>query len=306
MDGEPLRWLYHRLLHDPTLTRTRDCTYGDGIVCFVYFLAVLGGRSLRWAADKRNWPAWCRRLVAIPCHQQLCKRLKTASVAAAIEAVNDELRDRLPRGNEKVVDGKALVVGGYTHDPDAAACGQVPGGFAHGYRLHAIVDARCGAIDAFAVTSLGGDGTGEATVLRQALLPRVELGGGGGGCTLRGDANYDSNPCYAAVAAAGGRMIATRRKPGTGLGHGTDQHPDRLRAIEELERSPQAAALLASHKRLRNRAEQAFALLTNLPFGLGPLPNHVRRLPRVRMWVQAKITLYHLHKVLSRPAAAAA
>ena len=298
MDGEPLRWLYHRLLHDPTLARMRGCTYGDGVICFVYFFAVLSGRSLLWAADKRHWPAWCRR-VAIPCHQQLCKRLGRALAVAAIDTVNAELRDRLPRCGDKAVDGKPLVVGGYSHDPDAAV-GRVPDGWGRGYKLHAVVDASCGVIDAAEITPLD---AGEATVLREQLIPRLDLTG----CTLRGDANYDSNPCYAAVAAAGGRMIAPRRKPGTGLGHGTDQHPDRLRAVEELERrAPDRAAALALHHRLRNRAEQAFAQLTNLPFGLAPLPNHVRRLPRLRLWVKAKITLYHLHKVLALPATAAA
>jgi hypothetical protein len=298
MDGEPLRWLYHRLLHDHTLTRTPGCTYGDGVVCFVYFLGVLNGHSLLWASDKHHWPAWCRRIVRIPCHQQLYKRLKTASVVGVIDSINAELRDRLPRGRDKTVDGKALIIGGYSHDPDAAV-GRVPDGWGCGYKLHAVVDARGGAIDAAEVTPLD---AGEATVLRHALIPRVALAG----CTLHGDANYDSNPCYAAVADAGGRMIAPRRKPRTGLGHGIEQHPDRLRAVDELERSPDHAAALAIHRRLRNRVEQAFALLTNLPFGLAPLPNHVRRLPRVRLWVKAKITLYHLHKYLILPAIAAA
>ena len=123
--------------------------------------------------------------------------------------------------------------------------------------------------------------------MRRALLPQVDLRG----CTLRGDANYDSNPTYRAVADAGGRHVAPRRKPGRGLGH-HPQHPDRLRAARELERTPGG---LAEHKRRRNRVEQVLAHLGNLPFGLAALPPFVRRLSRVRLWVMAKITLYHLH-----------
>ena len=302
MDSEPLRWLYHRLLHDPTLRRKRDCTYGDGVVLFVYFLGVIANRSLLWAADKGHWPPWCRRL-SIPSYSQLCKRLQAGSARRTIEHVNAQLRDRLPRSCEKVVDGKALVIGGYSHDPDSAV-GRVPDGWGRGYKLHAVTDAAAGAFDALEVTPLC---AGESTVLRRRLLPRLDLRG----CTLRGDANYDSNPAYAAVADAGGRLIASRRKPGRGLGH-HPQHPDRLRAIDELERTsaapaaPAAPAAATTHKRRRNRAEQAFALLSNLPFGLSPLPNHVRRLRRVRLWVTAKITLYHLHKALALAASVAA
>ena len=287
MDGELLRWLYHRLLHDPTLARTPGCTYGDGVVLLAHFYAASNNGSLLWASDPAHWPAWCRAAVRLPSYSQLNKRLKTVSVTGALASIDAELRDRLPRGHEKVADGKPLVVGGFSHDPDAAR-GKVPDGWARGYKLHVIADAAAGAIDVHAVTPLD---AGEATVLRRDLVPRVDLRG----CTLRDDANYDSNPCYGAVADAGGRMVASRRKPGSGLGH-HPQHPDRLRAIEELERT---AGGSAAHRRVRNRVEQCLAHLTNLPFGLFALPNFVRRLPRVRLWVATKIMLYHLHKVLS-------
>jgi len=159
--------------------------------------------------------------------------------------------------------------------------------------LHAIVDSS-GAIDAFSVTALN---AGEAPVLRK-LADGVSLCG----VILRTDSNYDSNPTYTTIAQAKGKLVAPRRKPGTALGHHW-QHPDRVAAIAELEESP---ARLASHKRQRNRVEQVFAHLTNLSFGLSPLPNFVRRLRRVSLWITAKITLYHLHQVLSSQAAAAA
>ena len=139
------------------------------------------------------------------------KRLKTPSLARWIETIDAELRDRLPRGNDKVGDGKPMVVGGFSHDPDAR-WGKTPGdGWAKGYKLHAIIDAAAGAIEAWQITPLD---AGEATVLRRDLVPDCDLRGG---VTLRADANYDSNPTYRAVAAAGGRLIAPRRKPGTGL-----------------------------------------------------------------------------------------
>ena len=246
-------------------------------------------RSISWASNLANWPLWCRAaLRRLPSRSQVNKRLKTPSLARWIETIDAELRDRLPRGNDKVGDGKPMVVGGFSHDPDAR-WGKTPGdGWAKGYKLHAIIDAAAGAIEAWQITPLD---AGEATVLRRDLVPDCDLRGG---VTLRADANYDSNPTYRAVAAAGGRLIAPRRKPGTGLGH-CPHHPDRLRAINELERTPDARANLRAHKRARNRVEQTLGHLTNLPFGLWALPNHVRRLHRVRLWVSAKILLYHLH-----------
>ena len=107
MDGELLRWLYHRLLHDPKLAHARDCTYGEGCVCFAYLLGVLANRSLLWAADKRHWPAWCQR-VAIPSYSQLCKRLQRPAMRDTLDALNAELRNRLPRAAAAV--------------PAAAAC----------------------------------------------------------------------------------------------------------------------------------------------------------------------------------------
>lgn len=283
MDGELLRWLYHRLLGDPSSARTRECTYSDGLIAFIYFFATLTHHSPRWACQKRNWPPWCRRL-AFPSYSQLCRRLKNERHQQLIEQINSECKQRLPKGNELIVDGKPLVVGGFSKDPDATT-GRVPDGYARGYRMN-VVGSSAGAYEAFEVTGLNG---GEATVIRQ-LISGVDLKGR----IVRGDANFDSNPLYEAIAEAGGRLIAERRKPGRRLGH-RPHHPHRLRALEELEQTPDG---LAQHRRRRIRIEQSFAHLTNLSFGLCGLPNFVRRLPRVRMWVLAKITLYHLHRML--------
>jgi hypothetical protein len=298
MDGELLRWLYHRLMHDPNLARTRDCTFGDGVVLLAYFYAVMNHRSVLWASKIEHWPIWCRAVLALPSRAQLNKRLRTASVTRWITRVDAELRGRLPRGAAKVADGKPLTVGGFSHDRDAR-WGKTPGGgWSKGYKLHVVLDAARAAVDAWRVTPLD---AGEATVLRRDLIGACDLRG----CTLRADANYDSNPAYRAVAEAGGRLVAPRRKPHTGLGH-RRHHLDRLRAVWELERCDEAPANLRAHRRARARVEQGLGHLTNLPFGLWALPNHVRGLRRVRLWVAAKILLYHLHLARSLPVTAAA
>ena len=293
MDDELQRFLYHRLLHDPTLAHRRDCTYGDGVMLLLYFHAVASNRSLRWACQRRHWPIWCRATLKFPSYSQANRRLKHPYIAQIIAQLDVEFRTRLPHGPDKVADGKPLIVGGFSHDSHAR-WGKVPDGWARGYKLHVIVDAAAAAIDAFALTSLD---RGEATVLRQRLLGRIDLRG----VTLRADANYDSNPTYRAVADGGGRLIAPRRKPGRGIGHHF-QHPDRLAAIAELEHVPGG---LRAHKQQRNRVEQTLGHLCNLPFGLWALPSFVRHSDRVSGWVAAKIVLYHLYKTLARTKAAA-
>jgi hypothetical protein len=290
--------LYHRLLDDPKLAHEPNCIFGNGIILLVHFYAVLNNRSILWASKIKHWPCWCRAVLGLPSRSQINKRLKSESVTHWIALIDAELRERLPRGKDKVGDGKPLVVGGFSHDPDAR-WGKMPGdGWAKGYKLHALIDAVSATFDAWEVTPLD---AGEATVLRRDLLPACDLRD----CTLRADGNYDSNPTYRAVALAGGRHIAPRRKPGTGLGH-RPHHPDRLRARSELEHGPEAQQRLRQHKRARNRVEQVLGHLTNLPFGLWALPNHVRRLHRVRLWVAAKILLYHLHLTQAQALNAAA
>jgi hypothetical protein len=284
MDGELLRWLYHRLVKDRTANRTRYCTYSDGLIALVGLFAVMSNRSARWASVRANWPAWQKR--PLPSYSQLRRRLATPSVATLLRQLNEQLTDHLGRSNHKAADGKPLVVGGFTKDRDATR-GHVPGGFARGYRLHAVRDGVTGVIDVAAVTGLA---DGEASVLRP-MLRRTDLRG----CLLRADANYDSNALYALTASRGGRLIAPRRKRGRGLGH-HPQHPDRLKAIAELEHDPEARQ---SHRRWRADIERGFADLCNRT-GLFALPPFVRRLTRVRRWVRAKLLLYHLRLVLDQ------
>lgn len=284
MDGELLRHLYHELFHRGNSVLPPRCQFSDAVIVFIYFLAVVSDRSLRWAHDKRNGPLWARHL-RWPSYSQLMRRLRSDSVGHCIDRLNATFRRDLPRTADKVIDGKPLVVSPYSKDPDARYGRVSQGHWARGYKVHALVDSA-GAVETFTVTPLN---AGEATVAR-SLIESTDLKG----AIVRGDANYDSNPLYGAMAIRGGRLIAPRRKPGRGLGN-HPQHPDRLRTIKELESGPDARAAHALH---RIRVEQSFAHLTNLPFGLSPLPNWVRRLDRVTRWVKAKITLYHLYRSL--------
>lgn len=285
MDDQLLLHIYHRLF-DPDKNKADPhpsvgCVYSDALIALVYLLGCLRDRSPRWAAQRRNWPLWMRRLAG-PSYSQLMKRLKTHPVQRLLALLFLEYRDRLPASARKFADGKPLTVGGFSKDPDATS-GKLPGDcWGRGYKVHVLAEAT-GAVQLFSVTGLG---VGEPTAMRR-LVTAAELQG----AVVRADSNYDSNRLYGAVARMGGRLIAPRKKPHTGRGH-QRQHPDRLRAIEELEGQP---GLLKSHRRERVRIEQELGHITNLPFGLSPLPNFVRRLPRVTLWVLGKLLLYHLY-----------
>jgi Transposase DDE domain len=291
MDGQLLAWLYRRLLRDPILGHTRDCTYSDGLILFLYFYGVIFNRSARWAVDKRNWPLAYRRL-DFPSYSQLCIRLKRASVSQVIRQIDAELQERLPSSNLKFIDGKPLTISGFSKDPDATF-GHATGGPACGYKLHALVDSL-GKIERSQVAPLHAS---EKTVMRQ-MLQNQSLSK----AIVRADANYDANHLYERIAHCGGRLLANRRKPFVGIGY-HDHHPDRLRAIAELERSPKS---LRQHQSIRSAVERHFGHLTTLPCGLWALPGFVRRLHRVQQWVNAKIVLYHLHLLLRQEASHAA
>lgn len=278
MDDELLREVYH-VLFSKRPVHTPDCTFPDAVIVLIHLFAALRQLSAPAALEKGRWPLWLRRL-KFPSHSQYNRRVKTPRVQTLLSELNTHFRDRLPRTPEKAIDGKPLIVSGFSKDPDTRR-GKVPAGWARGYKLHLIVDAG-GAVEAWQVTSLLG---GEPTVGLD-LVGQVHLQA----AILRGDSNYDSNVLYAAVAQRGGRLIAPRKKPGTGLST-RQHHPHRLRAIAELETRLKGRA---DHDLHRIRVEQTLGQLTCVSFGLWGLPPSVRRLHRVRRWVAAKIALYHV------------
>ena len=280
MDGELFRRLYKAAGAVASKTVGRRCTFSDFDVLLTFVLAAAAHRPISWACERSNRPLWCWR-ANVPTPSTMSRRTRTRQFQRLLLELDAALRAELPGSSLKYLDGKPLLVAGHSKDRDARR-GRAAGGWAGGYKFHAVVDA-CGAVGAFAVTPLG---AGESTVARELLTPACDLRG----ALVLADGNYDSNPLYAAVAAAGGRLLAPRRKPGTGLGHGRRQHPDRLTAVEQLERTPGG---LRDFRRLRLGVEQCFGLMTQL--GLGAPPPWVRRLRRVRMWVMGRVIVYHAH-----------
>jgi hypothetical protein len=190
----------------------------------------------------------------------------------------------------KMVDGKPLPVSRHSQDPDATF-GRGAGGLDKGYKLHAIYGAS-GDILTWQVHPIN---VGEKAVAATLV---EELSGEG---YLLGDANYDGNPLYAAAGAHGHQLVAPRRMgTGQGLGH-RRQTPERLRAMEMLEGPSNFGRELFQQRR---QIETRFGNLCSFGGGLVCLPPWVRTLPRVRLYVAAKILIRAARNVIIRKGAA--
>jgi hypothetical protein len=245
----------------------------------MWLWAVLHDRPLCWVCRREN----CRgrfRPRRLPSVSQFCKRLATPRFELARRRLHDVLAARGHGDLLNYLDGKPLVIQGYSTDPDARngiACGK----YAFGYKLHARVT-RGGFIAEYTVLPLHEGEPNTARSLLERLTP---------GALVLADANYDSGPLYQAVASRGARLLTRLkgqhlRRPGS-LRRAT---PARQEAIDAWNATPRQCERALE---VRDGVERVFARLGNFGGGLGPLPAWARRLPRVRRWVDAKIAIYH-------------
>ena len=289
--------------------------FGDSWIAVVYLWAVLHDRPTVWACDERNWPAEVRWR-SLPSQSTMSRRLRTVGVQSLLARAEASLRDLFPRGPSKWVDAKPLPVGGASKDRDARA-GRAVRGKARGYKVHAVVDARSGMIDAWAVASMADN---EKHIAREVVPAAVRAGEAAGAAVLyvSADNEYDGNGTYDMVAAAAEhapQLVARGRKGAKGArrpkGHGhRRQSGRRLRgtSLAEAYDSPLnplgrrdlprsfGRQLLAD----RNGIERRFGLLGNFGGGLGPLPNWVRTPHRVALWVQGKLLVLMAREWLKR------
>jgi len=243
-------------------------------IAAVLLWAALHDRPAAWACDRRHWSSTRRRPDRLPSAATLSRRQAGVAVGMLLRAAEGRLRAALPPRLLACLDGKPLLVGGPSKDPDAAR-GPAFGRMAKGYRLHAVWGGRA-VPEAWDVTPLN---VSEKAVARD-LLARA----GGGGYVLA-DRNYDANPLFDLAAARGYQLVVPMPDPRAGQGHHY-QSPARLRCIA-LVRGAFGRRLYAG----RGQVERCFGNAGAFAGGLGPLPNWVRRLPRVHRWVAAKLLI---------------
>ncbi len=277
MEDELLRELYPEIRQLDRMS-IRGICFSNAQIVITQCWAVINDRPTKWACQRRNWPLWAHRW-PIPSESTMSRRLRTSSVGALLDQLEQRTRHRLPYHWQRSIDAKPLPIGGWSRDPDAR-WGQAVKTKAKGYKFFAIVDAG-GAMDSWTV----GPMNGSEPLVARGMIKQLESGG-----YLLGDALYDSNALYELASQRGWQLVAPRKKPKTGLGH-RRHSAHRLRSIELLETGSLFGRALY---RRRTSIESTFGTMGNVGCGLGPLPNWVRRLPRVRRWVQIKVIIHHV------------
>lgn len=256
--------------------------YSNRAVLAVLLWAALHDRPIDWACRRSSWPvqAWRRPL---PDQSTMSRRLRRPDVLDDLHRLLHLLQGRdTDTGPHVLADGKALAVSNFSQDEDAAV-GWGTGHYERGYKLHAVV-ASARRLIAHEVEPMN---TPEALVTAK-LVQRAE--GQGllqGKSLLLADASYDTNPLHAAARRAGLQMLAPRRRPDQGLATNRTHDPGRVLSVTLLEGDPEIAA---RQRRTRVPVEHYFAGLVS-GARLDALPPWVRTLPRVRVWVAAKIAL---------------
>jgi hypothetical protein len=282
MEDELYARLYSIVGPAETLRRRPGEQYSDRLILLVYLWSVLHDRPVSWACDPANWPPH-RRPAALPSRSCMSRRLNRPSLVPAMVRIAASLRPPADAELVKTIDAKPLPVGTCSKDPDAK-WGRAGRGMAKGYKLFCTSD-RHGVLDwkVFAMDR-------QETSVARGLIGRLKGGG-----YLLGDALYDGNDLHERAARRNHQLVAPRKKPGTGTGH--RRHSGRrLRAIEMLEGPrPEFGAALY---RGRTTIEREFGRQGNWGGGLGPLPNWVRRLKRVRRWVAAKLLIDRVRRCI--------
>lgn len=263
-------------------TTPESKSFFDSTIVGVYFWAVIHDRPVSWACDPGNWPQKLLKLIGrFPSQPTMSRRLGTVEVHCLLAAMEGKLAHSRRSGWVWIVDGKPLPIGGYSKDHDAK-WGYATGGFAKGYKLHALYGASPLPV-AWEVLPMN---AAEPEVAAR-LIAWFQCRG-----YVLGDKGYDNNSLHRTATACGSQLVAERKRPKTGLGH-CEQSPGRLRSMELLQQEF-GKALHAC----RDSIERNFGWLTNHSGGLAPLPSWVRRIHRVTTWVQAKLISHYFYTQL--------
>lgn len=257
--------------------------FPDTVIVAMYFWSVVHDRPRCWAAQRSNHTSVFRPR-RLPSRSRFCRRIKSPRCQALLDAIYQELARRNDATPFCFLDGRALPVSPYTKDQDATP-GYRGGGWARGYKLHAIVT-EDGRFTRIRIEPLNISETRVAC----EMVKKAALGG-----VLLADANYDDGKLYDAVCECRS-LLFTPLPENAGRGQ-RPQSWSRLLAAKIWQAGE--PAFYAK----RREVERYFGQLSAFGGGLAPLPAWVRTLERVRRWVAAKITIYHARLELKRRAA---
>jgi Transposase DDE domain len=259
-------------------------TFTDADIVLVFFWAVFHDRPVSWACRREHWPIWEHRR-RLPWPSTMTRRLRTESVLALMKAC-ETLAYRVLGADDVIfaIDGKPLVIGAASGDPDAGY-GRAVRGMGKGYKLHAIIG-ESEAIWSWEVHPINVD----ERAVAQRLIRRSAIHD-----VLLGDRNYDAHTLYEIAGRRAVQLLTHRRYASAcDLGH-RPQSRWRLRSVFAIEENQQDGPRRLLER--RGFIERAFGNLVSVGHGLGHLPAWARRIHRVRRWVQAKLIIHMLAKL---------
>lgn len=268
--------------------RQRQRKFNDETIVLTLLWAVLHDRPVLWATNPDHWPFYLR-IKSRPSAATMSRRLRSVSVRALLNQIWNTLPRQLDPETALIIDAKPLPVGGYTRDRDART-GRACGCFAYGYKLYLILDENS-RIHACKVESMN---VAEQVVAEELMIAAVHSAGSDR--WLLGDRIYDSNRLYTFAESLGLRLLTPRMRVKDRIG--PKQSPGRARAIQMLE-APGTDAGQALMAR-REAIERYLGTLCCCGGGLSPLPGYVRGLHRVRLWVNAKLLIHSVRRLIRR------
>jgi len=265
-------------------TASKRFRFSDRAILMVVVWAILHDRPMCWACRGEHWPE-AQRPERLPHPSTVSRRGRRPELRAQMLEIHRQVVGQLSPGRRYgALDGRSLLVGGSSKDPEARA-GRAVGGLGRGYKLHSLVDGQrffvCWEVQPLNVA--------EPTVGRRLLaaapawLSRIVA-----------DGNYDSMKLHAVAAESGRRLYTPVRQNRVGR----RRQPRRLQ-LWRLWQRPVGQRLLAS----RDEIERTFGHSSNLGFGFKGLPAWVRRQHRVERWMWGKVLLYHAY-LATKPHAA--
>jgi Transposase DDE domain len=278
MERELWPLLYRELQAAAADFRQKYVHHQPWAIAAVLLWAALHERTVTWACQRRHWSTTPRRPARLPSQPTVSRRARKAAFGLFLNLLTARLRGAGLPALVVALDGKPLLVGGASKDPDARF-GRAAGHLGKGYKLHAAWGGRP-MPEAWEVRPLN-----EHEVRVAERLVGQLVGGG----YLVADGNYDATALFDRAGACGWQLVAAQRDQNPGCGHHY-QSPYRLRCIALLG-APFGArfgrALLAQ----RTSIERDFGNAVAFAGGLGALPAWVRRQRRVELWVWAKLAI---------------
>lgn len=254
----------------------RRFAYSDALICAMFFWAVWHDRPQCWACRRDSYSGLFRPRKR-PSVSEFNRRIRSPRLASLLEGVFRAFAPQPAAGGWCWLDARPLPVGPCSKD-HAARAGRVYGGFARGYRVHALV-AENDAVFAWKLTGLNAAEPDVALELLAHVAP---------GSTVLSDGVNDSARLYAAAERRQATLLARPRR-NAGQGH-CPQSAARLRSIARWNAAPREYTIR------RAQVDRVFGWQSSFGGGPSPLPAWVRTPERVHRWVAAKPTIYHVRR----------